>query len=82
MAIDAAIDGIGIALESDLLAWRELRDGRLICPVKQPPDVSLMTQWIVCPHTHLRHRKTRTFLDWLRAERDRWQTQSTSLRIL
>jgi DNA-binding transcriptional LysR family regulator len=82
MAIDAAIDGIGIALESDLLAWRELGDGRLICPVKHPPDVSLTTQWIVCPHTHLRHRKTRTFLDWLRAERDRWQTQSTSLQTL
>lgn len=82
MAIDAALDGIGIALESDLLAWRELRDGRLICPVRHPPAISLTTQWIVCPHNHLRHRKTRTFLDWLRGEREQWRTQSNSLQIL
>lgn len=82
MAIDAAIDGIGIALESDLLAWRELRDGRLICPVRHPPDISLTTQWIVCPHNHMRHRKTRTFLEWLRGEREQWRSQSNSLQIL
>lgn len=34
MAIDAAVDGLGIGLESELLAWRELRDGRLVCPVR------------------------------------------------
>ncbi len=76
MAIDAAVDGLGIGLESELLAWRELRDGRLICPVRNPPEVVLTTQWIVCPHSHLRHRKTRTFLDWLRGERDLWREQT------
>jgi LysR family glycine cleavage system transcriptional activator len=74
-AIDAAVAGIGIALESELLAWRELRDGTLVCPVIDPPDVALTTQWIVCPHSHLRHRKTRSFLDWLRSERDASQPQ-------
>jgi len=77
MAIDAAVDGLGIGLDSELLAWRELRDGRLVCPVKNPPEVTLTTQWIVCPHGHLRHRKTRTFLDWLRGERDAWSAQQT-----
>ncbi|WP_315836549.1 LysR substrate-binding domain-containing protein [Bradyrhizobium prioriisuperbiae] len=81
MAIDAAVDGVGIGLESELLAWRELRDGRLICPVKTPPAVTLTTQWIVCPHGHLRHRKTRTFLDWLRGERDLWREQSNALTL-
>ncbi len=71
-AIDAAVAGMGIALESELLAWRELGDGRLVCPVADTPQISLTTQWIVCPHGHLRHRKTRAFLDWLRAERDRF----------
>jgi LysR family transcriptional regulator, glycine cleavage system transcriptional activator len=75
-SIDAAVGGIGIALESALLAWRELRDGTLVCPVIDPPAVSLATQWIVCPHGHLRHRKTRTFLDWLRSERDRAQSHA------
>ena len=39
MAIDAAVDGLGIGLESELLAWRELSDGRLVCPVEDPPEV-------------------------------------------
>ena len=30
MAIDAAVNGIGIALESDLMMWRELQDGALV----------------------------------------------------
>ena len=81
-AIDAAVAGIGIALESELLAWRELREGLLVCPVVDPPAVALQTQWIVCPHSHLRHRKTRTFLDWLRAERDAWHTQQPGAPIV
>jgi DNA-binding transcriptional LysR family regulator len=73
-AIDAAVAGMGIALESELLAWRELREGTLVCPLADPPTVTLSTQWLVCPHSHLRHRKTRAFLDWVRAERDAART--------
>jgi LysR family glycine cleavage system transcriptional activator len=82
MAIDAAVDGIGVALESELLAWRELKAGLLLCPVRDPPEISLSTQWIVCPHSHLRHRKTRAFLDWLRIERDRWKDEAAALQIV
>lgn len=78
MAIDAASDGIGIALESELMMWRELADGRLICPVVDPPRITLTTQWIVCPRDHLRHKKVRVFLEWLRAERDAWLAASAS----
>ncbi|PSC04189.1 LysR family transcriptional regulator [Alsobacter soli] len=76
MAIDAARSGIGIALESELLAWQELAEGSLICPVANPPALAMATQWIVCPHGHLRHRKTRAFLEWLRKERDSWAASS------
>ena len=72
MAIDAAVNGIGIALESDLMMWRELQDGALICPLRRPPPASRVTQWLVCPHDRLRRRRVRTFLDWVRAERDLW----------
>jgi DNA-binding transcriptional LysR family regulator len=72
MAIDAGVSGIGIALESDLMMWRELRDGTLICPLRRPPQVSRVTQWLVSPHDRLRRRRVRTFLDWVRAERDLW----------
>lgn len=72
MAIDAAVNGIGIALESDLMMWRELRDGALACPLRRTLPASRVTQWLVCPHDRLRQREVRAFLDWVRAERDAW----------
>src|SRR5207244_11311730 len=44
MAIDAAVDGFGLALESTLMMWRELRGGALVCPVRTPPRGSATTQ--------------------------------------
>ena len=44
-----------------------------------PPAVSLVTQWIVCPHDHLRHSKVRAFLDWVHKERDAWMAASTKV---
>ncbi len=72
MAIDAAVAGMGIALESNLMMWRELRDGLLLCPIANPPEISLTTQWIVCPHDHLRHSKVKNFIAWLKAECEQW----------
>jgi LysR family glycine cleavage system transcriptional activator len=69
MAIDAAAGGLGIALESTLMMQRELTDGSLVCPVRDPPEIRIVTQWIACPRDHLRHKKVRAFLDWLRDER-------------
>ena len=77
MAIDAAVAGMGIALESNLMMWRELRDGSLVCPVTEPPPVSLVSQWIVCPHDHLRHSKVRAFIAWIKKESDAWAAEST-----
>ena len=76
MAIDAAAAGMGIALESKLMMWRELREGLLICPVANPPDISLVTQWVVCPHDHLRHSKVRAFIAWMKRECEAWAAQS------
>ena len=75
MSIDAAVDGVGLALESTLMMWRELRDGTLVCPVRTPPKISLTTQWIVCPFDHLDKTKVALFLDWMRAERVVWGQQ-------
>jgi LysR family glycine cleavage system transcriptional activator len=72
MSIDAAVKGIGIALESDLMMWSELRDGTLVCPLRRSPPALRVTQWLVCPHDRLRQRRVRAFLDWVRDERDLW----------
>ena len=74
MAIDAAVRGMGVALESTLMMGNEIDSGRLVCPVASPPVVQITTQWIVCPRDHLRQKKVRIFLDWLRLERETWQT--------
>ena len=76
MAIDAAADGMGIALESTLMMESELAGGKLVCPVRSPPQVRLVTQWIVCPRDHLRQKNVRLFLDWLRAEGSTWQARN------
>ncbi len=80
MAIDAAVDGLGIALESTLMTEREVGRGALIRPVRGAPEIRLVTQWIVCPRDHLRQRKVRLFLDWLRGERDAWQARQAAGR--
>lgn len=75
MAIDAAAGGMGIALESTLMTERETERGALIRPVRDAPEIRLVTQWVVCPRDRLRQRKVRLFLDWLRGERDAWQAR-------
>ncbi|MFP3711975.1 LysR substrate-binding domain-containing protein, partial [Paraburkholderia sp. SIMBA_009] len=73
--IDAAVLSIGVALESTLMMEQELRSGALIAAVPDAPRIRLVTQWIVCPHAHLRQKKVRIFLDWLRKERDDWKSR-------
>jgi DNA-binding transcriptional LysR family regulator len=80
MVIDAAAAGLGIALESDLLAWEELRDGRLVRPVASPPVMTAVTQWFVCPQDHLRRSKVRAFMEWVRDERDTWLREVAPIR--
>ena len=75
MAIDAAAAGFGIALESDLMMWSELQSGRLVCPVRNPPALAITTQWVTCPPEHLRLGKVKTFLAWLKHERDSWRAE-------
>ena len=78
MAIDAAVGGLGISLESTLMIERELASGALVRAVHGAPEIRLVTQWIVCPRDHLRRRKVRLFLDWLHAQRDAWQSAQGS----
>lgn len=80
MAIDAAVGGLGIALESTLMTERERSEGALVRPVLDAPEIRLTTQWIVCPRDHLRKRKVQLFLDWLRNERDDWQLRNRASR--
>jgi LysR family transcriptional regulator, glycine cleavage system transcriptional activator len=67
MAIDAAVDGQGIALTRTALAAWDLCAGRLVRPfalaLKAP-----YAYWIVCPKSTSDLPKIATFRDWLLAE--------------
>jgi LysR family glycine cleavage system transcriptional activator len=67
MAIDAAIDGQGVALaRSALVAW-DLGAGRLVRPFKLSLKVPY-SYWIVCPKATAALPKIATFREWLLAE--------------
>ena len=66
-ALDAASEGAGVLLAHDLLAYDDLRTGRLIIPVARPISTG-RAYHVVCP----RHRSTvpqvRAFRDWIKQE--------------
>jgi LysR family glycine cleavage system transcriptional activator len=67
MAIDAAVDGQGIALARTALAAWDLLSGRLVRPFPQAL-VAPYALWIVCPTTAADLPKIATFRSWLLKE--------------
>ena len=67
MAIDAAVDGVGVVLESELLAAPELRDGRLVAPFGDDASTVEMTSYfLVRPRGGRIGRQAAAFEKWLR----------------
>jgi LysR family glycine cleavage system transcriptional activator len=64
MAIEAAINGGGVALVSYYSVIEELNTGRLVKPFDTKVE-SELAYWLVCPHSHLRREKVKSFCDWL-----------------
>ena len=69
LAIAAAADGLGVALESTRLAERELRSGRLVAPLAgRAKDVRYVGHRLVHPKASHSRRTLRVFSEWLLAE--------------
>ncbi len=68
MALQLALDGAGVVLESLALAAPEVASGRLVPLVPDVPVVRFPAYWALCPARHLNRRVVRGFLAWLRAE--------------
>jgi LysR family glycine cleavage system transcriptional activator len=69
LALGAAADGLGIALESTLLAERELKSGRLVAPLNgRSVDVTYVGHHIVYPRAKHQRRLVEEFVAWLRVE--------------
>jgi LysR family glycine cleavage system transcriptional activator len=67
MAIDAAVDGQGVALARTALAAWDLIGGRLVRPFEIAMPASY-AYWIVCPKPAAKLPKIVAFSDWLLAE--------------
>jgi LysR family transcriptional regulator, glycine cleavage system transcriptional activator len=67
MAIDAAVDGQGVALARTALAAWDLIGGRLVRPFDLELPVPF-AYWIVCPKPSAKLAKIAAFTDWLIAE--------------
>ncbi len=71
MAIAAAVDGMGIALESTRLAEREIARGDLVAPLKgRAQDVTYIGHFLVCPAGVRQRPAVRAFSGWIAAELD------------
>lgn len=77
MSVDAAVSGMGVALESTLMMGAELSAGSLVCPFDDPPVIKVTSQWIVCPPDRMRYEKVKLFLGWLNSEREKWSVEES-----
>ncbi|WP_136440585.1 LysR substrate-binding domain-containing protein [Pacificoceanicola onchidii] len=68
MALQLALDGVGICLESLALCAGEVEAGRLVPVTPQLPVVRFPAYWALCPERNLSRRAVRLFLDWLEGE--------------
>jgi LysR family glycine cleavage system transcriptional activator len=68
MAIDAAVDGLGVVLESEILAEEEIRDGRLVAPFGDGAHTVETTSYFLVRAPGFRSgTRIAAFEKWLRA---------------
>jgi LysR family glycine cleavage system transcriptional activator len=68
MAIDAAVGGLGVVLESEILAAEELRDGRLVAPFDdRAHTVETTSYYLVRSPSPRANAQIAVFEKWLRA---------------
>lgn len=69
MAIAAAVDGLGVALESTRLAEREMARGQLVAPLAgRANDVRYVAHYLVFPRVAKARKAVRTFAGWITRE--------------
>ena len=69
LAIAMASSGLGVTLESTLLAEREIATGKLVAPLKgRSVDVRYVGHHLVFPRASRQRRSVRTFTEWILSE--------------
>ncbi|MFN5457240.1 LysR substrate-binding domain-containing protein, partial [Bradyrhizobium sp.] len=69
LALATAAEGLGVALESTLLAERELAAGRLVAPLaERAANIRYVGHRLVFPRAPRQHAAVRAFADWIKSE--------------
>jgi DNA-binding transcriptional LysR family regulator len=68
MSLDAAAQGLGIALESTTIGARHLEEGRLRAVFGLDKSVRVKAHFIVYPARHARRKPVEAFLSWVHGE--------------
>lgn len=68
MSLDAAAQGLGVALESSTIAGLHLADGRLRPIYGFEKAIKIKAHFIVYPERHARRKPVEAFLSWLHTE--------------
>lgn len=68
MSLDAATQGLGVALESALNAGGHLKDGRLKAPFGMDQSIRVKAHFAVYPERHAKRPAVEAFLAWLHSE--------------
>lgn len=65
MALEAAQQGQGVALETATLAMDALRGGELVPLAPRLGALTIQSYWLVCPARHLNNSYVRSFIAWM-----------------
>ena len=68
MSLDAATQGLGVALESAVNAGGHLADGKLKAPFGMDQAVRVKAHFAVYPERHAKRPAVEAFLSWLHSE--------------
>jgi DNA-binding transcriptional LysR family regulator len=68
MSLDAATQGLGVALESAVNAGGHLAEGKLKAPFGLDKAVRVKAHFAVYPERHAKRAAVESFLAWLHAE--------------
>lgn len=68
MVVQAAIEGLGVALGRDTLVAEALAEGRLVPLFDLAPVASDYSYWFVCPESGLADPAVKSFHDWVLQE--------------
>jgi DNA-binding transcriptional LysR family regulator len=65
MALEAAVQGLGVAFDSSFIAQGHLREGRLQSLFKPAWGLKVQAHFLVCPKRHLQRPEVNNFIDWV-----------------